>query len=83
MADVKMEVADSDAARAACALKPMSTAPLATILAVHFEKGPVEIRPDHEANYWLPERHWWLVDDEESSSIGEGEFDGWIAESAE
>lgn len=64
-------------------IKSMDTAPPVPILAIHYEKGPVEIRPDHEANYWLPERSWFLVDDEESPSLSEEEFDGWIAESAE
>lgn len=69
-------------------LKPMSTAPHKTILAVHFEKGPIEIRPDHDANWWLAYKqpgvsHWFDVDDEECPSMDDGEFDGWIAESAE
>ena len=62
-------------------LKPMSTAPLVAILAVHFENGPVEIRPDHEANFWLPERSWWM--DDEGPSHPESDFVGWIAECAE
>lgn len=68
-------------------LKPMTTAPLKTILAVHFERGAVEITPFHEANYWLShldgKRHWSLVGDEESGMFDDDEFDGWIAESAE
>lgn len=72
----------------ALAVKPMSTAPRKAILAIHFEKGPMEIRPDHEANWWLAYQqpgvgHWFDVDDEESGSMDDSEFDGWIAESAE
>lgn len=70
------------------ALKPMSTAPIKPLLAVHFERGPVEISPYHEANYWLSARqpdvkHWYLTGDEEAGSFDDSEFDGWITEQAE
>lgn len=64
-------------------LKPMSSAPCKPILAVHFEKGPMEIAPFHEANYWLGPGHWYEVENEEGGMLDNGEFDGWIAESAE
>lgn len=64
-------------------LKPMSIAPLRTILAVHYEIGPMEIKPNHEANFWLPGTHWFDVDDSERPSMDEEEFDGWLFESAE
>lgn len=69
-------------------LKPMSMAPRKTILAIHFEKGPMEIAPCHEANWWLAYAqpgvgHWYEVENEEGGLMDDGEFDGWIAESAE
>lgn len=68
--------------------KPMSTAPRKPILAIHFEKGPMEIAPCHEANWWLAYAqpgvgHWYEVENEEGGLMDDGEFDGWIAESAE
>jgi hypothetical protein len=63
-------------------LRPMSEAPLVPILAVHFERGPIEVRPCHEWNYWLPERGWVLIEDPEVPTLSECEFDGWIAECA-
>lgn len=69
-------------------LKPMSTAPLKTILAIHYEKGPMEISPDHDANWWLAYArpgvgHWYETGNEEGGMMDDGEFDGWIAESAD
>lgn len=69
-------------------LKPMATAPRTRILAQHFEKGPMEIRPDHDANWSLAYAqpgvgHWYEADNEEGGLLDDGEFDGWIAESAE
>ena len=51
------------------ALKPMSTAPLKPILAVHEERGPIEIAPCHEANWWLHYaepgvKHWYEIENE-------------------
>lgn len=48
----------------------------------------MEIRPDHEANWWLAYAqpgvgHWYEVENEEGGLLDDGEFDGWIAESAE
>lgn len=68
-------------------LKPMSLAPEVAILAVHYERGPLEIKPDDQMNYWTAhisgERSWFVIGDDESPSIPDSEFDGWIAESAE
>ena len=68
-------------------LKPMAIAPRKPILAFHFEKGPIEITPDHEANWWLAYAqpgvgHWYEIENEEGGLLDDGEFDGWIAECA-
>ena len=70
------------------ALKPMSTAPLKPILAVHEERGPIEIAPCHEANWWLHYaepgvKHWYEIENEEGGLLDDGVFDGWIVEIAE
>lgn len=65
------------------AKRPMSDAPLKPILAVHYERGAMEIAPCHDANFWLPGRHWYEVENEEGGIMGDEEFEGWIAESAD
>ena len=60
------------------AIRPMSEAPLERIEVLHFERGWLEVTPDHEANYWLPERTW-QHDNDEGHGISEGDLEGWRA----
>lgn len=55
---------------------PMSEAPLREIEVFHYERGWLLVEPDHEANYWLPERSWQHENDE-GHRISEGDLEGW------